>query len=103
MRLPIYRKLDERFRLLGLSMMELACLGGLFVLMTQVLSSFDYGLLTALLVCFSVYAGLIYLHKRFESHFALKWIRFATIPEGLRKKMINFKDAAPLRGSNEVD
>ncbi len=83
MRLPIYRKLDERLRILGLSITELGALGVLYVLLAELLSFWRYGFLCALLVTCTAFLGVTLLHKHFESNFLRKFIRFAELPEGL--------------------
>ncbi len=83
MKLPIYRRLDERLQILGLSILELAILGGLYIFLAEILSFWSYGIVIALVVCLAGFIGLLYLHRHFESHYIQKWIRFAALPEGL--------------------
>jgi hypothetical protein len=88
MQLPIYRRLDERLKILGLSLIELSLVGGLYVLLTQVLSFWSYGTIAALSLSTLIVVALLYLHRKHESHFISKWMRFASLPEGCAKQVI---------------
>lgn len=92
MRLPIYRKLDERLQILGLNLLELGCLGGLYVLLAEALSFWSYGFLFSLLVSAIGFVFLTILHQKFESHFLQKWLRFAKLPEALPKMIFVFPE-----------
>jgi len=88
MRLPIYRRLDERLQILGLTLMELAVLGGVYVLLMELLSFWTYGVLISLALTFVGFVALVILHRRCESHFLQKWLRFAVLPEALPRATI---------------
>lgn len=85
MRLPIYRKLDEPFKLMGLEPLELGVVGGIFVLFVQALGSTTYGLLFALGITASIYFLMLILKTRFEAHCFQKWLRFARLPDELHR------------------
>lgn len=87
MRLPIYRRLDEGFRLLGLSLKELMLVGGVFVLLGELLKGFSSGRLISLLA-----AGLLFLllqlaNRRLEPFFLEKFIRYIFLPRVFRRKL----------------
>lgn len=88
MQLPIYRRLDERLKILGLSLLELSIIGGLYVVLTQVLAFWTYGTIFALSLSSLLVFALLYLHRKHESHIIAKWMRFASLPEGLAKRSI---------------
>ncbi len=91
MQLPIYRRLDERLKILGLSLVELSIVGALYVALTEVLSFWTYGTIVSLILSALVVVVLLYLHRKHESHFISKWLRFGTLPEGLPKAVIKTK------------
>lgn len=86
MRLPIYRKLDEPFKLMGLEPLELGVVGGIFVLTVQTLGSTDYGLVISLALTASIYFVLIWSKLNFERHCFRKWARFSSLPDSLHRK-----------------
>jgi len=88
MQLPIYRRLDERLKILGLSLIELSIVAGIYVLLTQVLSFWTYGTIFALSLSTLLVGGLLYLHSKHESHIISKWLRFASLPEGCSKQLM---------------
>jgi hypothetical protein len=97
MRLPIYRRLDERLQILGLTLPELSILGGVYVLLAELLSIFSYGIFVALILTNAAFVFLLYLHRRHESHYIQKWIRFANLPDGLSKSIFIKRQELPLQ------
>jgi len=87
MRLAIYRRLDERLQILGLSILELSILGGFYILLAEILSFWAYGIVIALVLSLIGFICLLYLHRHFESHYIQKWLRFAALPEGLSRQI----------------
>ncbi len=85
MRLPIYRRLDERLKIFGLSLMELSVVGGTYVVLAEALSFVRFGMLFALVVALVMFGILLYFHRKYESHFLQKWIRYVQLPEGLTR------------------
>ncbi len=96
MRLPIYRRLDERLQILGLSLLELSILGGVYVLLAEVLSFWAYGIFASLVLVLIAFIFLIWIRRRYESHFLQKWIRFAALPEGFTKTWMHFPETKTL-------
>lgn len=92
MRLPIYRRLDERLQILGLNLLELSILGGLYVLLAEIFSFWAYGIFASLVFVLTAFCFLIWIHRRYESHFLQKWIRFAALPEGFKKAFLRFPE-----------
>ncbi len=88
MQLPIYRRLDERLKILGLSLIELSIVGAMYVVLTEILSFWTYGTIISLALSTSAVVLLLYLHRKHESHFISKWLRFASLPEGLGRQII---------------
>ncbi|PIR23410.1 MAG: hypothetical protein COV44_02905 [Deltaproteobacteria bacterium CG11_big_fil_rev_8_21_14_0_20_45_16] len=86
MRLSIYRKLDEPFKLMGLEPLELGVVGGIFVLAVQSLGSTSYGLVISLAVTATIYFDLLWLKFKFERHCFRKWARFSVLPDSLHRK-----------------
>ncbi|TVQ77132.1 MAG: hypothetical protein EA369_09485 [Bradymonadales bacterium] len=86
MKLPIYRKLDEPFKLMGLEPFELGVVAGVFVLSVQLLGATQYGLLLSLGGSSGLYLALIVLRLKFEPHCFRKWLRFSNLPDELHRK-----------------
>ena|SRR5665213_2770014 len=89
MRLTIYRRLDERLQILGLTLVELSILAGIYVCLAELLSFWTYGIVLALFLTSAVFILLAYLHRKHESHYVLKWLRFASLPDGLSRAIIS--------------
>src|SRR4051812_32757073 len=87
MRLPIYRHLDQRISILGLSPVELGLACSLFVVLNEILTHIAYGGLFTFAFCFGLIASFRYLHRRFDSHYLEKLIRFVSLPDGLGRKI----------------
>lgn len=87
MRLPIYRRLDEEFRLLGLSLKELAIVGAIFVGLGEVLSFMLYGRVVSVGSAVLVFFLFQFLNRRLEQHFLEKLIRYLQIPSSLGRKI----------------
>ncbi len=88
MKLPIYRKLDEPFKLMGLEPLELGAVAGVFVVSVQVLGSTSYGLLVSLSLTALLYLGLLWMKLKFEPHCFRKWLRFSQLPDQLSRKFL---------------
>jgi len=86
-RLPIYRKLDEPFKILGLEPVELGCVSGLFVLAVQFLGATDFGLVISLVTSATLFTALILIKKKAEPACVRKWLRFSQLPDQLHRKL----------------
>lgn len=87
MRLPIYRRLDEEFRLLGLSLKELAIVGVVFVGLGEILSFWVYGRVASVGLAILVFLFFQFANRRLEQHFLDKLIRHLQLPSSLGRKL----------------
>ena len=85
MRLPIYRRLDEGLKILGLSLKEIAFLGVAFVGLGQLLSFWKWGRLSALIISVTLYFVIRFVNSRLESFYLEKTIRYLMHPDSLGK------------------
>lgn len=99
MRLPIYRRLDEGLRILGLSLKELVLLGVIFIGFGHLLSFWKWGRVLALVLSVLAFFVIRILDQKFESHFLSKFLRFASLPKGLGKGF--FKNICQEKATNE--
>lgn len=97
MRLPIYRRLDEGFRLLGLSLKELMLVGGVFVILGELLKGFSSGRLMALVAAGLLFFLLQIANRRLEPFFLEKFIRYLFLPRKFQRKL------SAARKSGEVE
>lgn len=86
MRLPIYRRLDEEFRLLGLSLKELAIVGVVFVGLGELLSFWVYGRVASVALAIVVFLFFQFANRRLEQHFLEKLMRHLQLPSSLGRK-----------------
>jgi len=78
----IPRKLDERLEVFGLSLFELALVGGVFLLSTKLLFFWKWARIFSLVLSGFCFLFFRWLQTR-ESNLAEKWLRFANLPEAL--------------------
>ena len=88
MRLPIYRRLDEGLKILGLSLKEIAILGIVFVGLGQLLSFWKWGRLIALISSVALFFVIRFVNSRLESHYIEKTIRYLMHPSSLGKCVV---------------
>jgi hypothetical protein len=102
-RLPIYRNLKQRLEILGLSPIEFLVLCLCFLLLTYTVSGVRFGSALVLGITFGLAVLLRFLHRRFESHYAEKLIRFTQLPDGLHRRLMDpaerRPDAAPIESN----
>lgn len=87
MRLPIYRRLDEGFRLMGLSLKELAIVGVVFVGLGEILSFWTYGRVTSVVAALVLFLALQVANRKLEAHFLEKVFRYVQTPTQLGRKV----------------
>ena len=87
MRLPIYRHLNQRLEIFGLSPIELVILCVSFILLTEFLPRFPFVNFIVLMSCIGIAFFLRYLHRRFESRYIEKTVRFMTLPDRLERQL----------------
>ena len=91
MRLPIYRRLDEKLKIFGLSLRELALLGFVFVGFGQLLSFWKWGRPLALLLTLIAFFVIVVLNRRMEAFYVEKLLRSLMLPKGLGKHLFSLR------------
>jgi len=86
-RLPIYRRLDEGLKILGLSLKEIAFIGVVFVGVGQGLSFWKWGRLAALILSVILFFAIRFMNARLESYFLEKVFRFLSLPKNLGRSV----------------
>ena len=102
MRIPIFRNLDNRLEVFGLSPLEIGVICGFFVLVSEVFSFIPMARLIALVGSLGVGLGLRLMHQRCESHFLEKVLRFIALPDGLKRKVVRKYDE-PVQQKNKLN
>jgi len=87
-RLPIYRHLNHRIEILGLSLLELGILCVVFLFLSSLLHQVKFGSAITLFVCALLAFFMRLLHRRFEAHYLEKFIRFVSLPDGLHRRLL---------------
>jgi hypothetical protein len=98
-RLPIYRHLNHRIEVFGLSLLELGLVCLLFLLASSLLHQVRFGSAITLAICFAAGALLRFFHRRFEAHYLEKFVRFVGLPDGLHRRLIRSMKSSKARAS----
>lgn len=86
LRLPIYRSLNKRVEIFGLSLFEITTLVCVFVFLTELLRFVPYRSLITLVLVLLAAGVMRQLNRKYERNFLLRLIRFASLPERLDRR-----------------
>jgi hypothetical protein len=91
MKLPIYRHLSQRLEIFGLSPLELGILCLVFVVLNDLVPHFPFAHFFVLSACLGMALLLRHLHRKFESNYIEKFLRYAALPDQLDRKLMTPK------------